>query len=96
MSQFMITKAQIEAYVNNGLTVKQMAEDVTNKSGIKCTEAVIRKACKTYGVDLRFKARSGSFVFEDLNTANPVPVGAIAPSVDSTPVQVIDHAGAEL
>lgn len=89
MSQFKITKAHIEAYVNNGLTIKQMAEDITSKSGTKCTEAVVRKAGKTYGIDFKFKKRSTAFVFEDLDTANPVPVEARASSVDSTPVNTI-------
>jgi hypothetical protein len=86
---FKITKAQVEAYVNNGLTIKQMAEDITTKSGTKCTEAVVRKAGKTYGIDFKFKKRSTAFVFEDLDTANPVPVGVTTSSVDSTPVNDI-------
>lgn len=92
MSQFKITKAMIEAYVNNGFTVKQMAEDVTNKSNTKCSEAVIRQACKTYGVNLRFKKRSGSFVFEDLDTANPVPVVEVSTSANAAPIQVVEVA----
>ena len=83
MAQFKITKAQIEAYVNNGYTVRMMAEDITNKSGIKCSDATVRNACKTYGVDLRAKKKPSAFVFDDLDIANPVPVG-------STPVGVVD------
>lgn len=70
MSLFKITKSQIEAYVNNGLTVKAMAEDITAKSGTKCSPAVVRNACKTYGVDLRRKKRSLGFVFDDLELSN--------------------------
>lgn len=70
MSLFKITKSQIEAYVNNGLTVKAMAEDITAKSGTKCSPAVVRNACKTYGVDLRRKKRSLGFVFDDLSLGN--------------------------
>lgn len=80
MSQFKITKSQIEAYVNNGLTVKQMAEDISTKSGQKCSAATVKNACNTYGVNLRTKKRNSGFVFDDLDLANPVAVNGAAPA----------------
>lgn len=68
MSNFKVTKALIEAYVNNGFTVRMMAEDITKQSGVKCSDAVVRAACKTYGVNLRTKKMPSHFVFEDLDT----------------------------
>lgn len=79
MSQFKITKSQIEAYVNNGLTVKAMAEDISTKSGQKCSPATVKNACKTYGVNLRTKKRNSGFVFDDLELANPVVVNESTP-----------------
>lgn len=65
---FKITKAHIEAYVNNGYTVRMMAEDITKVSGVKCSDATVKVACKTYGVNLRNKRNPSNFVFEDLDT----------------------------
>lgn len=79
MSQFKITKSQIEAYVNNGLTVKAMAEDISTKSGHKCSPATVKNACKTYGVNLRAKKRNSGFVFDDLELSN------VAAVVEETP-----------
>lgn len=67
MSNFKVTKALMEAYVNNGFTVKQMAEDITKQSGVKCSDAVVRSAAKTYGINLRLKKMPSHFVFEDLD-----------------------------
>lgn len=72
MSNFKITKALIEAYVNNGFTVKMMAEDITTKSGVKCSSAVVTHACRTYGINLRNKKNPRHFVLEDLDHASPV------------------------
>lgn len=62
----------MEAYVNNGYTVRMMAEDITKQSGVKCSDAVVRAACKTYGINLRTKKNPSHFVFDDLGNANPV------------------------
>lgn len=78
MSNFKITKAHIEAYVNNGYTVKMMAEDITRKSGVKCSSATVTHACKTYGINLRNKRNPSHFVLEDLDVANPVPASVSA------------------
>jgi len=69
---FKITKALIEAYVNNGYSVRMMAEDITSKSSVKCSDATVRHACKTYGINLRNKRMPSHFVLEDLDKANPV------------------------
>lgn len=66
--RFVVTKALIGAYISNGFTVKQMAEDITAKSGTKCSVEWTRKACKTYGFDLRKKPMPSAFVLEDVNT----------------------------
>lgn len=68
MSNFKVTKALIDAYVNNGFTVRMMAEDITKQSGTRCSDAVVRAACKTYSVDLRHKKNPTVFVFDDLGT----------------------------
>lgn len=77
MSNFKVTKALIEAYVNNGFTVRMMAEDITKQSGVKCSDAVVKAACKTYGVNLRTKKNPSHFVFEDLDTTKVSDVAKI-------------------
>lgn len=74
MSNFKITRALIEAYVNNGFTIKMMADDITKQSGVKCPVATARHAAATYGINLRNKRISSHFILEDLDeVSNPVP-----------------------
>lgn len=70
--QFKITKDLIEAYVNNGYTVAQMAADVTTKTGVKCSKAVIQNACKTYGVNLLKKRKPTPFIFDDVTAPDSI------------------------
>jgi len=83
---FKITKAQIDAYINNGFTVAKMAEDLTSQSGVKCSAAVVRRAAKTYGINLRNKIMPSHFVLEDLDEVATNPVSNAASTV---PVQTV-------
>lgn len=100
MSQFHVSKSLIEAYVNNGLTVKQMAADITAKSGTYCSSAVIRSACKTYGINLRTKRMPNKFIFDDLTSVSIPPVVGEAPThtatATSAPVYVREEATVQL
>lgn len=89
VNKFKVTKALIEAYVNNGFTVRQMGEDITKQSGVKCTDAVVRQAAKTYGINLRLKKMPSHFVFEDLSA-----VGASDPTpLVAKPVEDVNTSG---
>lgn len=87
MSNFKITKALIAAYVNNGFTTKMMADDITKQSGVKCSSATVKHACKTYGIDLRNKRVSSHFILEDLDEVSN-PVSASGVDVQSVPTEV--------
>jgi hypothetical protein len=94
--KFKVTKVLIDAYVNNGFTVKMMADDITLKSGVKCSAAVVRDAAKTYGINLRFKKNPSHFVFEDLDSVASVSLAETIGSVvaenttENTYVQVAE------
>jgi len=68
MSNFVITKATIEGFCQKGLTVSEIASEISKTSGFKCSDAVIRTAAKHYGISLRNKPKKTPFTFED-NTA---------------------------
>lgn len=88
MSNFKITKALIEAYVNNGYTVKMMADAITTASGVKCSTGTITHACKTYGVNLRHKKNPSHFVLEDVDAASSVPQGVDVTAAPASYAQV--------
>lgn len=97
MSNFKVTKALIEAYVNNGFTVRMMAEDITKQSGVKCSDAVVRAACKTYGINLKLKKMPSHFVFEDLDVVGgTVPTKTITELVQAIVSADLTPVGAEV
>ena len=62
--KFVITEAMVKGLLSQGLTVDEMAEKITEQSGIKCSAAVIRAAAKAYNLSLRNKPKKSPVVFE--------------------------------
>lgn len=73
---FKVTKTLITGYCERGLTVKDMADEITKASGEACSPAVVTKAARTFGIDLRKKNRSSAFEFVDDTTEETEPVMA--------------------
>lgn len=63
-SKFVVTKSMINGFISSGLTVPEMAEKITEQSGHKCSEAVVRNAAKAYDIKLRNKPKKSPFAFE--------------------------------
>ena len=61
---FTITKAMVQSYCEQGLTVDEIADKITAESGIKCSPGVVRKAAKNYSISLRNKPKKSPFKFE--------------------------------
>lgn len=66
MSTFRITAEMLNGYCQQGLTVKEMAETISNQSGIKCSVGQIRKACEHYNISLKAKPRKSAFLLDDV------------------------------
>lgn len=80
---FMVTKALIEGYHKQGLTVEEMATKITEASKIKCSVGVVRKAASKYGISLRNKPKKSPFVFEEPVATSPeTPEPQTAPTTE--------------
>lgn len=64
MSTFRITAEMLNGYCQQGLTVKEMAETISNQSGIKCSVNQVKKACEHYNISLKAKPRKSAFTFD--------------------------------
>jgi len=65
--KFNVTKELIEGYCQQGLTVSKMASAIREASGFPCSDAVVRKAAKTYGINLRSKPKESPFYIGTTN-----------------------------
>lgn len=68
MSNFKVTAAMLNGFCQNGLTVEEMAIEITNQSGTKCSVGAIRKFCKHYGISLKAKPRKSVFTLDSIET----------------------------
>lgn len=69
---YCVTKEMIKGYCDKGLTVSEMAQEMTQVSGYKCTDAIIRAAASKYKIDLRKKSKKSPFTFEEESTDSQV------------------------
>lgn len=67
---YVITAALLNTMCQSGMTTKEMAEKITNQSGIKCSVNQVKKACEYYGISLKAKPRKSAFAFEEVVTTN--------------------------
>lgn len=73
MSTFRITKELLSSYCQAGMTVKEMANAITEASGFSCSVGKVKQACEAYSIDLRRKPLKSPFTFGDtVQTATAV------------------------
>lgn len=65
MGKFAITKSLLEGFCAKGLTVKEMVDEITKRSGISCTTNYVKKACDYHKINLRSKPKKSDFTFEE-------------------------------
>lgn len=70
MGTFKLTAEMLNGYCQNGLTVEEMANAISEVSGIKCSVNQVRKACKHYNISLRAKPRKNVFVLDNVENSN--------------------------
>lgn len=58
MSKFVVTKSMLEGFIEEGMTVKDMADKLTEMAGKNCGVATVRNLCKHYELNLRKKPRT--------------------------------------
>lgn len=66
MSSFKITADLLNGFCKKGLTVEEMAENISSQSGIKCSVGQVRKACKHYNISLKAKPRKSAFELDEI------------------------------
>lgn len=73
MSQkFNVTEAYFRELCAKGYSIQEIADDITNRSGIKCTPNRVRQAAKVFGVSLREKPRNNPFNFVKDGDDSPI------------------------
>lgn len=68
MASFKLSAELLNGMCKKGYTVEEMATEITNQAGVKCSVGQVRKACKHYNISLKAKPRKSAFELDDVVT----------------------------